>query len=734
MNITRKWDLDLNNHARLGTLQKFVIAADTNDVSSRALLVCEEFGNTIAMDAKTGDMIKTKIMAAPAASWVTFLGAFLGFSSSDCAKFLSQTPAGRRFLGLATALVSTLGPADGAQALDTMLRSSQGPNETYKPKLNQLKTILANLEPRCQCLGFADKVVHWYTILHEWHTLNEEQRAFWKISYCHPMPEGVDQLVSVFREISMIGDADISSIIIKATFCAPWVIAFTEWCLGSLPLVHLDDDTPIHTQTDSKVTVVASIDVTDCPGIKVSIIYSKRGPKDFVSGAGAPWKGLITVEKYGEWILGQFNILPKSSLHGALQNIVPYAVRTVLECLKFSEYKMPSIYGDASDQNLPEIEERFRELRLSPFGNDTVISKLISRLVGTPIIGLPPLLANTRVVDLPSITSHLDGLRKRCVCTECSSVSLGKGYTQCKIREFLQNVAHITADILALSLFDHSDSVLIWLGDVQQDPQPFKKAIFSIISGGAVATTNIAALLQWALVLVGHGREVTEHIQKSIWIMSSFKGQVVYPKLFETCAVRQRGYLALTLVPGILVYKDSKYEHVVEPIHKHAGSDPLTNICTEAVSRPRNLLPSLALGWRVKIINDILEVAMGLNGGDESYIHTRLSPFYALINLSSALFLNSCEHHRSAAFDPPNPFSSYTGPLQPATWRSSTISDPTPRPYIPVGVVAVDGDRGLRLLALSAGNQREQMVLREDACLPCCLYVCQGTNFPIVIT
>jgi hypothetical protein len=690
MEVAQKWQLDLNNRARSGSLQNFVITADDNDVSPRTLLVCEEFSNTLAMCEETCNKIRDNVVKAPAQSMVGFLKAYVGFSSSDCAYLLSGTQAGRRFLGLAAAVVSTVGPSEGGVALSVMIGRSKATNELHEPKIRQLTAILASLEPRCQRIGFADEVVRWYTTLRECPTASEMQRGFWKLSYCHPTPEGIIDLVNTFREIYLIGGADVSAATIKATTCAPWVIAFTEWCLGFTPTILLDDDTPVHVQKGAQVTVIASTDVGDCPGLSISVSYSVRGPEKFVSNAGKPWQGLITVESYGKWILEHFELSRDSAL-SAVQAAVPYAVQSVLTSLTFSEYKMPPIYPTNSKRDLPGIEERFKQLCLSPFGNDTVIAKLISRLIRCSVTRLPPLIAGVPVPGLPSLVVYLDGLKRQCACGACSSGGSQHIYQQCAIEKFLEAVAHITADILALSLFDESESVLISLGSVPQEQHPFKATLYSIFSNGNAATSSVTDLLHWALTLVGHSREVKEDIQKSIWIMSSYKGQVVYPKLLETFTVRKRGYLTLTLIPGVLEYKGSKYERVVEPIHKYVGPDPLTNSCEEAVTRPRNLVPNLRLGWRVSIGDDFLELSMGLDGSSEAHIHARLSPFCALINLSSALLLEACPHSSGSALNSPDPFCSYTGPLQPATFMVSATDDPNPCAYIPVGVVAVDG-------------------------------------------
>src|SRR5271170_3617499 len=95
---------------------------------------------------------------------VAFLLATIGYSVGDCASQLLGSLAGIQFLALAATLVTTVGPYDGGNALETMLKSSAA-DKTLLPSARHLKDLLASLEHRCVLSGFADTVIGWQIFL-----------------------------------------------------------------------------------------------------------------------------------------------------------------------------------------------------------------------------------------------------------------------------------------------------------------------------------------------------------------------------------------------------------------------------------------------------------------------------------------------------------------------------------------------------------------------------------------
>lgn len=59
----------------------------------------------------------------PGSNWLS--KATVSYSAHDCTTQLSTSQTGVRFLGLATAVVTTLGPFEGAKTLGVMLKNSK---------------------------------------------------------------------------------------------------------------------------------------------------------------------------------------------------------------------------------------------------------------------------------------------------------------------------------------------------------------------------------------------------------------------------------------------------------------------------------------------------------------------------------------------------------------------------------------------------------------------------------
>lgn len=81
--------------------------------------------------------------------------------------------------------------------------------------------------------------------------------------------------------------------------------------------------------------------------------------------------------------------------------------------------------------------------------------------------------------------------------------------------------------------------------------------------------------------------------------MTSDKGQIIYPTLFESYHIEKNGYIGLTLFPGMLKHRDDTYNVITVPnplgigggtgVGHTAGHDPSTY---PHVRVPLNLFPA----------------------------------------------------------------------------------------------------------------------------------------------
>lgn len=669
-------------------------------------------------------------LESPSQPPIHFLRASVGFTTRDCATQLSKSQAGVRFFGLAAALVASLGPFEGGNALEQILNSSAS-DKTLLSTARQLMFLLETLEPRLGHSGFADSLAGWVILLCNSSLITQEHRKSWKIATSFPKPKGVDGLVNAFRQIARIGDSDVIRVSIKATRCTPWVVAFTKWCLGAPPSIFLDDGTIILQQPGTQVEVLASLDDENCPGIEVSIYRALGAPSDLVSALSGSeaWTGMVSIKTYGQWMLHNFEFA-EGPANQAFMQALPYALKKVVESLRFSKYREFDISLPLRDwrhhslQDGLVIDEKFMGLRLSPFGNETTIVNTVLRMLDVSASFQLHSLDGLYIEDLPVVKLHLKTIKGQCLCSVCNPSS-GKNFRRCEKTRFFHHLAFVCADILAFSLFQGPDAPLVQLQHYRDGSYPFKKSIYSILFDEYHNDTRISDVLQYTLDLVGH--KVIDDVKESRWVMSCHKGQAIYPLLYESSLYEKQSYLTLAWAFGLLRYRGEVYTRVVGDANtSSSGRDPVTGLGGE-VTGPCNLLPEIKVIWHVEQAENFLRVSLGLQSGDRDLSPIRYPVNHILDNLASAIMLEACSHSPDAALEQPDKFCEYIGPM-------------TIMPYYKhkhgihvIGIVAVEGSNELRFFSLSGAGVIMPMVLRKDACLSCCLDACRRTKYPVII-
>ena len=224
------------------------------------------------------------------------------------------------------------------------------------------------------------------------------------------------------------------------------------------------------------------------------------------------------------------------------------------------------------------------------------------------------------------------------------------------------------------------------------------------------------------LSLIGH--DVHNDLRIADWVISSFRGQVAFPKLYETQTFKKRGFLTLSWAPGLLLHNGDVYTRgLFGGIHPSTKALPLAGPHTD-VTEPVNLVPRLGLVWRVTPRYNYLKVDLSLDspGSNLSFIST--SAFLILENMQRAVVLESCPHDPNAFLPGPDLSCEYSGPVIPSRFGLK-VDDARLR------VVAVAGNSGLRMFTLSSASFGA--VLRGNACLSCCLDVCRRFDYTVII-
>ena len=725
-----QWSLDHTASSALSFARGIVEAATKDNIQPLALLACERFGATLAMCPVTCRKVEDLVLKTKPPAVISFLSAVVGYSPTDCASHLVRSLAGVQFLGLAASLVTSIGSFEGGNALAAMLVDSAA-DKTLVPTARQLGDLLKSVEHRCVRSGFADSVLGYHIFLTSQEDLSRTQaQDLWRDCALHPEPEGVAMLVDAFRQLSRVGHAQ--GITIKSTACAPWIIAFTKWCFGFPPSIYFEDGHPLLEQSALGVTVIVSRSTSDRKDIEITIYRNVDTPAELirVREVSEPYSGMISIESYGRWLLRHHELASNTGFK-AIQEAIPYALKQAITHARVQ-------YGLANGEDMAQPtllwsvkhgadqlnEPNLQRLRTNLFAPDSVISDMAARFLGLeqplPLMSLGE---GFLIESLPLMELYIGGLKGQCSCPRCT-VSDPYSSVPCLISTFFGTLASLVADIIALSFFDNSEALLVHMNH-ERPSQPsaelFADSISTVLRVGKLTATTVQSVLGWTLNLIGH--DIRE--DWAGWVISSFRGQAAFPKLYETQVLTKRGFLTLSWAPGLLSHNGSVYTRgQYGKLLSSTKTLPLPGMPKE-VTKPINLAPSMKAVWRVTPKDTYLKVELGLNSPDNDLSFVSTSALTILRNMSVAMMMDSCPHDPNVPLSRPDLSCDYFGPLVPST------KDVRRDAIVREKVVAVAGSSNLRMFALSSGFFLA--VLRGNACLSCCLEECRRFGYSVII-
>ena len=774
-----QWDIWSTSTSAIEVGRGVLHAATTDNVQVLAIVACERFGNTIAMSRDAVLKIQKSVVPAPLPALLNFVNVSIGYSAGDCAALLGQNIAGLQFLALAAALVTSMGSFKSSTAIQAMLAST-AKDKTLLPTVEQVRGLLDKIEPRCHASGFADDVGGWQLLLNKFSSdgFSIEDRALYGGMMYFPKCQGVENLVDALRQLRRLGNDDITKVTIRTTACAPWTIAFVKWSLGYPPSVVLDNGDPIVEQPGSEVTVVI-MRQGDRGMFAVTMHSSIDGLSDLVeSKLDEMVTGMVNLRTYGDLLQWRYGFQSDGLAARAVQQAMPYALDRAVKGLVFwnsgfsdgsltTEYPLGMPNDLKTSMSLAALPRM--KLRLSPFPDDRSISSMYYLLFEQEL-ELCPMDPGIGLTDLPVMALHLRTLKEEFQCAGCYPAG-GDGAV-CKLVRFRADFSVVVADILALSLFDNPEGLRV--SNILHRPHrnnsnEFVKAIQLTVEYGAAGDCNIVSLLNWGLQLVGHN---VKQLEGKSWVMTSYKGQTIWPKIYDTHVFAKRGFLSLYWLPGLIRYKNQVYSRAFGPDMIQIGADPVTGTCQENVSGPRNLCHGMELEWNVVPDEDGIIVTTGVRDGTKKYGLAASCPTLVLTSLSNAFLVEECCHGPDANLVKPDIFSAYTGPLKPfkssgddgedtagagavstlsfrtrftgsgsgsaiewtpfaaapAHWPGGATGDGPKGKAQEVSVVAVDGNDDLRFLALSNNQHRVLVMLRGRTCLACSLDACRNAD------
>ena len=352
------------------------------------------------------------------------------------------------------------------------------------------------------------------------------------------------------RQIARIGDEETTHIEIRSNFCSPWVIAFIKWCLGVTPSIFLEDGTSLLESPHSKISIIASPADSTSDSFQILITGAVQNLTDLISFPNVRMNyapQMVSIDIFGKKTLYSKD-LDTEVAYRAVCQAVPYCVHKVLQNLKF---------GQISDGSYPQDTQQ-PNTHLNPFPRVKTIMSMASRILDQSTTAVSRVLEMGMIItDLPVVKLHCEQLCQECACHKCGATGSRQtnesSFQRCHPADFLRQLASITAEIMALSLFDDSESLLI-LTNPSTSMQPssgepyfktsFEKQIHPIFVSDSQQYCDIDVLFCFTMGFVGPG-PIPLDSGGTACVASGSRGQVVYPRIYETCQVDRNGCLRL---------------------------------------------------------------------------------------------------------------------------------------------------------------------------------------------
>jgi hypothetical protein len=705
-NVVVQWALNRTLDQALALLHDCIRAATVDDVQASAILAGEKFGATLAISPSTRKKVELAIDAQADLLAVKFLKAKIGYASDGALDMLRTSMAGVNFLALVAALLGTAENFDIAVALETMIEESRSKDSDKDslPTAHQLSRLISAVEPKLLRVMFSEDILKWK----HWWTRNDlipfaSRQKLRKDGSAFPSAQGLKYIVEAFRRVSRVGEEN--TVHIVASSCAPWVTAFTNWSLGISPKIMLGGGTIILNERTSPVILIYEEGTENRDNIQVQLFRSE--------------------DSFEEILHAKTSSMPGGSRAVGMVSKTVHANESLLALeLERGTEETPALGYRAMKEALPYALDQVRNLcclqvqspiaGVNPFPDMKRVAKVAKQYLGfEDSFQLNQLPSGGLITDLPVVRSWT---KEQKSFLETNPEDL-----------FPTKLSQLTADILALSLFDGClEDIMLW-----SVPSRFQRqnrgdkdwfdVTRDILTSGKPQTCTAEVILDWSLSMIRH--EVSQELRASNWLGSSFKGQVAFPKLYELPAFPKDGFLELYCIQGVMMHDSTRNKkfHLVSST-KSGRTVRSFLALQQPVTRADNFFPTHKIRWQVDPLAESIDVAMGWTGNIDL-----LNPFHALQVLRKALFLESCPHEPDNPSPQPETDAYFQGPTDDVL----TAFEPSNRTKIVV--FPIRGNDRLRILALSSVAWRLKqesckgniLLITQNACISCSLHYCR---------
>ena len=712
--IIGTWALSETANDALSVSKGLVAAATSDNIQVIALLACESFGATLPTCSESSKKVEMLCSQSHQSTIISFLKAHIGFLRGDSGWQLAQSDPGCRFLALVACLL-TVDRWRAAELLRTLITAT-AEDRRLIPTSAQIKQLLSAVNYRLACSGFADNVTGCQKLLV---ALTEDG----SIPLNVPSSDTLHKLIKALSDLGRLGEAHTLHIETDVGEGA-WMIAFIKWRLGVPPTTSfsipgrqslVQDNARVFLRlhrSEEGNTKDTTIILKDCVGA-INELWENLPP-----GTG-DFRGMVRLSSLAFHLMKGFGP-EESSFRRAGYEAILFGCRPALYHFRCGKPR--------NEAGLPGMSISKGAI----FPDEDVVAAVLANFLGHPPEDtLKPLPDQALVEDLPSMVTVRTQLKATCPCINCLN-ALAKPKQRCKFELFLRSISHCISIIFLASLLTpapHDDVFFHFSKSIVKDLDHlnhFASAIYSCLRGTGEPSCSLDFILRELLKITGHLDE--QRVRAHPWIMSVNHGQTVYPQILEDMTLRKTGLLKMVCVPGLIIYKGEKYNLVENHELNIASYDPVPGLDSgKSVDTDRSYDLSAALAehpsqgpcdmykdckptWQVSIGEEKLLVSLAVPTFPD---FPEQNPIWAIATASKSFFV-TCAHDRNTALAKPNPWLFSTSPVKPTIPQGSETQR--------MGLVCTDRNEPMRFYSLCA---EDPCIVRDDACLECCIHACQ---------
>ncbi|KAI1400945.1 hypothetical protein F4819DRAFT_460037 [Hypoxylon fuscum] len=738
---------------------------------------CQELGDVLGICSETYNAVAGRVLADCSSTSIGEINVTIGFFQGDVACFLCHTSGGRKFFAIVCTLITAFDSSETAQVLETLMQLHLTREKGQYPTAEQLVPLILAIDGRCQLSGFSSLVVDYEIMLsrvrgYETVVPNRLGKT--------PDVEAVVMLIQLLLNLQAGGSGSRSPAVVEihGYRCVPWIAAFLRWWYRKQSLIYLEEDMPERNETfttsETDISIKLKIPTSDSApeSVKIRARYSETEFNDYNFGLGRAdhYLGLVSIETFFRLMLSAFK-LDRGQANKAALEVIPYALSKARRALTMCSEGCvsPDSWGKACEitQSIESKKSRLWQQpepsganrlnvspdRFEPFPERAEINSILQRVRG---------LENGHMQDLFNSKGNLGNSiwehREASVFLEhevhaAERVEWERGFRSQftpldapgATTQFSEQMAHIVATILALSLFRDPEQLLVRPDPfLWQFPELRPSTIISAISNIFSGKEGCCDVMEWHRVcrkLAGAQPEEAQGQPKRDAVVSCYAGQAMWPAITFACRIPgcDESYLRLLWRRGNLYQVPTwnryrliaGYDSRTPPAALPTGPDP-------ALAPAGPLAPHAAAGNPITFEAGLLnlcdtELSCSLvRRRADATPPTFADPNGVLKCLAAAQRLAACPHKPDAPLvvHPHNAALRLCAPEDARPWCWDHVREGAEDGA--VVAVPVAGDERARFFAL-AKPVGAHVAVRVGACAECCVRFCAGVGVRILV-